>query len=1214
MGFSMVKKILFLGAASLGLFVYASETVPANNNFSEWQNFNQELKNWKELKRFPANWEPLDRADRKNTISRGKDGGIVLDGMIRTKRFSLVPNSNLEIRVNAESAKGSLKVYLFSYFSKEDKYFQQCGYVMKLEKQDIRGEYIKTIQTGAQGQSWFELALDGFEVTVKDVQLRILPKVEKKFYPPVLSIPLVSKSPVIDGIFRHEDWQNALRMFQPFRSLENKGIVLSGEEICLSADKEALYLLIRSPKNIAKVNECTKRDGEVHLDDSLEIVIKPEEATDRLFHITANFKGTIFDEERAVGQNFIEWNCKDLVVKTGCTDDFSVIAMKIPFASVNIKEPSKGWRFNLCRNYPDWIRFSSFSGAGYFIVPQMMYGKVTDKLSSLTYSTGFDSDKFVFFMNPSGIPGQFFWQVKENGGSNFEKNILFKGNGVAASVSTSTINERNGDFESILKLGDEVLFHIGTQYSENEKKNKKVAEKIKFSEFKYYPIQKKAAVILKDLAFSEQRKIGKIFCTVTGSDQKKNTIVFPAQTLMGNSSFASAPFVVPKDGEYTWDLTVCSNDGSVMENNSGTFHAQKDFAWVDNQYGKERIVIPPFTDLKVDNDTVSCTLRDYKFGKNGLPEQILARGKNILSAPISLNVLTEDDKVMTFSGKNFRLISTEKDRVEFESELFCGNLKGKMTAWMEYDGMVFYTMILEAPVPERVKRIYLSIPYDDATYFHVSGTHIRGTFPNFYRTEDLPGKGVIWRSSQYLPVNKWISGSFLPNVWLGSLSAGLTFFAESDKDWINSKSSSCYNLVRSDNGKLELQVNFVSKKTTLSGKRTIEFGLIANPFKEKICNSGANESLSWQTTFGRQFFNIGLMPIDGFISSLMINGEQKTSYLPYTCGNEYPYGDPEYKAAAEEFDLMLKRSYNSWEESQKSRRTGGLNDDDYLGVVCSWNKYRTDFMVWRMYHLMTTLPVDGIYLDNSYVQYSNNPLTVDQGFFKEDGTLQAKFNMLAERDFLKRVAVISYLNKKRKPAICIHNTGSMLASFSFGDIFMDGEMDIPETHYEVFSRAWDEVMLAADWGLVPGRLTMITGSADKKKNDALFSIFKLYDMKFWITHSGLDLQLYRTLSNVEKNFGTTEKDCCFTGYWQNTGIRFVQNDKDILASCFTRPKGKLIYMTNRSEVTKTVSFNLPDDGVLTDIREGGGIVPNNGYYTVTITPHNFKCLLYAQNK
>ncbi len=1202
---------LFLMLWSLLPLFPAEKTLLENSDFSTWKILPESERSslWKNLSQFPENWVPLNHPDRIDTVSKGENGGIVLNGMIASKRFYVAPGSELEVKVDAESANGALKVYLFQYLGPSDRYFMQCAYAMDLEGPEIKGKYSTQLKMAAQGQGYIAVVLDGKAVTVREIRLRTLPKTQANNEPAVLPIP---ERKAVSGkwdILGAREWENALTLRNPFRSISLKNMIFNGEEVSLCADKENCYVLLRTPEKNLTAARIRQRDGEVFLDDSLELIVAPDEKSSKLFHIVVNFDGVVFDEEKSVGQSFRDWNCKGLEVRTGNSGGYALIGLKIPFASVEIADPASPWRFNLCRNMPAGSdKNASLGGGGYFDRSAMPAGTCTKEIDSLQSGVSLEKEKLAFRIAVTGKSGKYDWNVEETRKKTCHESKVLAPN---QSVGTFVLNEAEnvpGTFEQILKAENGKILFRNTSFITKTDRSPMSGkmETAKHAAFRYYPLQKKIAVILQNIPFSSQKKIGRILCTLRTRGAREEKRSLPTPVFSGNTGWSSAAFEISADGETQYELEIFNTDGSLFEKCEGTFTAKRTYSWLGNSYGKERIVIPPFTDLKVKGNMVSCLLRDYEFDTTGLPRQVTARGQKILSEPVTLNMLDKEGVLHAFHSEALRFTSEEKDRVEFRSEMVCGTSRASLSAWMEYDGVVFYTIVLNSEKPLEIQRLFLSIPYENATHFHVNGAPLR-SHRNFYRTVDLSGNGTVWKSTQ-LPQTPNGYGNFIPSLWLGSLSEGLSFFAESDKGWINSRTSPSYELKR-ESGKLRLQVNFVAKSAILNGTRTLEFGLIANPFKNRL--TGADQTIRWQTTFSRQFFNIGLLPIDDFITSLMIDPKAKSSYLPYTCGNEYVCGDPEFAEVAVEFDRELKPAFDDWELPLFQRKTGGIRKDDYISRQVLWNRYRVDFMIARLHHLMKNFPVDGIYLDNSYVSRSSNPITIDQGFFREDGHLQSRYNLLSQREYLKRIAVMGHLYGKRFPRLVIHNTGEMIpASFAFADVFMDGEMDIHTSHYDVFYPAWNEVMLAADWGLVTGRLTMLNGKVDPARNAAMFSIFKLYDMAFWVTHSGFDFETYRKLAEIEKDFGTNASDSSFSGFWKNNGIVFHDKNSPLQASCFERPGRKLIYMTNPARESATAIFSLPGTGMLTDKLSGEVFRPENGLFRLKIPARNFRCLLY----
>ena len=726
------------------------------------------------------------------------------------------------------------------------------------------------------------------------------------------------------------------------------------------------------------------------------------------------------------------------------------------------------------------------------------------------------------------------------------------------------------------------------------------AAKETLAQFVYYPIQKKVGIIFQTLSFKQMRELARVECQI-GNDK----VVLDKFTANRGVLVAQKPYSIPADGTYQWKLKVITKDGKVIEENSGSFTTRKNFEWLGNKLGKDRIVIPPFTKMTVNGNTVGCTMRDTTFGPDGFPSSIIAAGKEVLSSPVKMYYIDAKGKEIPFEGQGFKITSKADDRVEMRASSRGGTLKTNMTSWMEYDGVFYYTMNLKADKPTAVRKLYLEVPVDQGDLFHAVGASFRNDVL-FWRTKELPGNGVVWKSSQY-PVRSGITGSFLPSVWLGTFRNGISFFAESDRNWINSRKSDCIELIRR-NGKMVLRINFVSKKATLKGQRKLEFGFVATPLKKRQM-VGADHNFLWTTSFARTFFNKGLIAIDPFITNIMLNPNRKNSYVAYTAGQEYIEGDPEFKMFAVEMDKEYKPTFNPWEIPQIPFRNGGMDYDDYTSRTVIWNSYRVDFMLWRLNQILSQTDVDGIYQDNSYATFGTNMLLNDQTFLREDGKVQGIYHFLMQREYLKRCAVLAWKHNKRFPRVVLHNTGAMMpAAFAFVDGFMDGEMDVTK-YYSEFPMAWNDIMLGVDWGLIPGRLTMI-GPKAKDQNRALFSVFKLYDMYFWITHSGFDHKLYAKLKQAEKNFGMKQGETTFFGYWQkNNPVRFTGNTP-LLASCYSRKDGSLlIYVSNTTSKPASGTLKFDRNMSLLNVESGKNISP-----VITLPKEDFIAILATPQK
>lgn len=1159
----------------LALSFFLTAALPESDDFSSW---NSSVK-------LPFGWGILQRQDRPNTVKKTGDG-ILLDGMIITDRFPMPKKAkDVRITLKTKSVSGFLKVYLFYYHTPSDKIFHQVGqaYDISASKGDL---YTTTLRLSNRGQKYYSVVLDGEGAEIESIRIDPIESVDIKNIPCEIPVIYQEKAPNIKQI-NIAEWKGSFTFVNPFRSLMQSVNFLDDESISLQTDGTNIYMLFSTPNY--RSGTRTIRDGEVYKDSSIEVVFQPVKQN-RIFHIVANLDGVIFDEEIAVGQSFTNWNCKDIVVGKGKDGNRSLLAISIPFSALKI-DPAEGWSMNICRNRPEHSEYAAINQGGY--LRNLVNAKVVRDLTSCYVKVDRKGEAVTF----QAMAKDTEMSVSEYGGLKFSAKKVTSGSDTAVEISSQRENLSSSAFEVSLSKNGKRYFRSDARFGKLE--FKKVAKET-LSYFIYYPIQKKVAVVFQGLSFRQQKELARVECIIG-----KDKIVLDEFASHRGAVIAQKPYSVPSDGTFQWKLKVIAKDGKVMEENSGEFKTKKDFEWLGNDLGKDRIVIPPFTKMTVNGDTVSCILRDTKFGSDGFPESIIAAGREVLASPMTLYYEDDNGKAIPFTGKGFSITSKADDRVEMKASSEAGPLRTSMTAWMEYDGVFFYTMELEAKKPEKVKKVYLEVPVKQGDLFHAVGALFRSNLL-FWRTRELPGTGVIWKSSKY-PVESGVVGSFLPSVWLGTFRNGISFFAESDRNWINSKKSDCIELIRRENGEIVLRINFVSVSATLEGKRKLEFGFVATPLKKRPV--GAEHNFQWLTSFSRTFFNKGLIAIDPFISNMMLDSKRTSSYVAYTAGQEYIEGDTEFQKFAVELDKEYKPSYNPWEVNLLPFRNGGMVYADYTSRNVVWNSYRVDFMVWRLNQILRDTDVDGIYQDNSYSTFNLNTLLKDQTFVREDGKLQGIYHFLMQREYLKRCAVLAYKYNKRYPRIVLHNTGAMMpAAFAFVDGFMDGEMDVTR-YYSTFPMPWNEIMLGVDWGIVPGRLTMLR-PPQKGQNRAMFSIFKLYDMKIWITHGGFDHALYSKITKLEKNFGINADGMEFFGYWsEDNPVKFV-GKSDLFASCFKRKDGALlIYVSNTTEKPAAGTLKFEQEMTVTDAFTGKPAV-----FPVTLPPEDFTAFLAQPRK
>jgi len=252
------------------------------------------------------------------------------------------------------------------------------------------------------------------------------------------------------------------------------------------------------------------------------------------------------------------------------------------------------------------------------------------------------------------------------------------------------------------------------------------------------------------------------------------------------------------------------------------------YEWERKGLGTSTKVYPPFTPMKVDGRKVSTVLREHTMNDFGLWDQVVARGKPLLAAPMRL-VAEVGGKPVELKATAFAFSDKEPHKAVAHSIFEGGPLRGRTLCRWDYDGMMRVDLLLAALL-ETVDSFRLEIPLEDemAPMIHAMGDGIRNTV----YTRMPEGEGVVWDSSK-CQVN-----DFPPNwcsyIYVGSPVRGLCWFAENDKGWSWDREKPNLDLVRRD-GQLVIRIHFINQPTTVI-QRIFTFGLLAAPVKPRIEN------------------------------------------------------------------------------------------------------------------------------------------------------------------------------------------------------------------------------------------------------------------------------------------------------------------------------------------------------------------------------------------
>ncbi len=307
--------------------------------------------------------------------------------------------------------------------------------------------------------------------------------------------------------------------------------------------------------------------------------------------------------------------------------------------------------------------------------------------------------------------------------------------------------------------------------------------------------------------------------------------------------------VPPLDtGNYELHLSLIAGDGARRQI-IRTFERRR-FPWENSPLGRDRVVIPPFTPLVVDETqaTVACVLRRHQLDGTGLWRQVASQEHDLLEGPMRLEIESGGQThVAVGNGVTF----TEKaaDRAAGHASWNAGPVHGCTEFDFEVDGLMQIVLHLEPAVvnvdamqlviPMKTPETWLMHPVTDLLRHHYAGVVPNGQGKlwdyggklrdvKYTDTGEPDADGKVWDSRH---VARWqLPGPFVPYIWLGGPERGICWFAENDRDWSLDPVQPTLE-IRRTNGATALVVRIATRPFELTRRRTITMGLMATPAK-----------------------------------------------------------------------------------------------------------------------------------------------------------------------------------------------------------------------------------------------------------------------------------------------------------------------------------------------------------------------------------------------
>jgi len=851
-----------------------------------------------------------------------------------------------------------------------------------------------------------------------------------------IQVPRAIKPPVIDGIISPGEWDNAVSF--PLGGWHY--IDIRNVQFFILWDSDNVYVAQRTTllpgESIKRIGREPKPDiansGETEVELYIDAGTIGSNKMPCAYHVIANACGNFWDveEQTSIGQHNVSWN-GNWIYSQKVSDDhkYWTTEMAIPRETVYQHNP-------LVDGYIWKMGFGRDGGAnptGFFGFNAPVTFKDSCPIFNLSGVEKSIENKMAFTL-----------LIKNPTGKKFEGTFLAKVEGGLKPVEERTISilPRKEIIISVdkpigLKQGEKAPFFIEVRdkkniifrwekpilndelYTKNYYLQERTQKPFEFSVV-FNPVRNFIRARVDRFEFKKKDEV--MSCLFEVRKKGETSVITKGKVDTFRYDVGETIINLPDDlatGEYEVIANLLDKTGSPLGTTIEKFtkkDIKKEFPWFNNNIGISDRVLWPFLPIKTEGRRICLWNREVIINGLALPCSIVTSGRNILSSSIRITGVSEGHPFIVQPDTEPKIIKNTQTVSEFSGTGQGGPLKVTTFFHMDYDGCSRVELTFEPIKTENVKleSLAIEIPFfeEQATHMHTFRTDMRNSC---YAGFVPKGKGRVWDSTK-VPSNCMTVGSFVPLVYLGTPSGGLTWFADSDEGWWPTNAYPGIEIIREKN-EVILRLNIAGEKVYLSGKRKIVFGLHISPVRPLDVNT-------WTPGTGI----CGLYEYDGRFDRT----KQKRGFYMYPA-------DP--------------KKFNDFYTTKFGGKPMGIytencttdvpaEDEEYF--IDEWNGGRTkslsDCCLYYAKKILEDCPIiHGFYIDNIYPRLTFN-VEAGSAYILPDGRIQPGFDIWETRDYVRRLRTLLQDMKKDPHGIEVHMTCTMVIPvYSWADMMREGE-------------------------------------------------------------------------------------------------------------------------------------------------------------------------------
>lgn len=943
----------------------------------------------------------------------------------------------------------------------------------------------------------------------------------------------------------------------------------------LSYDKNYLYVGIETPQISTPVANQNLRDGEIWLDDSIEIWLAPSD--DYRYQFTFNSKGILYDA-KIDKQTRSDFNLRNYRIANRISDGIWTAEFAIPLAELAPVPKDGKWKLNIGRTAKNDVS-----------VPYSCIAPVRK-------TRGFgDYNNFVAMTLKADAPAFTVLNIGNLNVGHIGLDVTAPGN-ANCTIDYSTA-QRTWLKETLTQKSGRIRFDKDIQPNGILTTELKVDKDMLYRSVIRSHTPNKATVLFINVDIDGQKQILRInlknesgegggVLHATMKNMKLGTVVEKNFPIIKDQIFWTEAWDITElpPGDYDFEACFINPAGVV-----GTVFPQwvrKPGAvvpWLNNKIGiYPGEVPPPWIPIKTTPESVRMLTQFYVFKNSLLPSAFGANKANILKRPAEFKI---NGKAVNGS---FRLLDCKPDVVTARSTGEMDGVDIVCDFRFEYDGMV-WSKITFSGNSAPIKTISIEFPFKSEFAEMVHGNN------KTYRTK--------FGTTGLLPKTGWDKNLYTrPAFWVGNDTAGLSWYAENLKGWRNQNKDRSLEILPNESETI-VRLNVVDSPLTLTGSRTIEFAIHGTPVKHPMSLRGLegwNYYVDYPKYFNYQDSSDPFFEREKYIRSVSSIKKQGLNYYLYTASNGASPYCPEWAWWGKQWASGPLGS-NIIEFPIKNTTDRNLHVWTFACLNC---KSFRDFRLWQLNNVLhdPAWNIQHIYYDLVGPRMCNNA-EHGCGWKDDDGITWPTQNVLGTREFHKR---IYHLSKKLIPnslhLLHVTNVPSILGVDSFADVivegetFFDNEVTDQESYFGIFTpKMFRAAYYGQKWGYTTVFIPQLVRSAAIARPDrvalwranpppaAMLQAIRhfigyafVHDVFIWLWDPAMRREYQKIREMEKKLFGVLDEKISFIPYWdKNKPFTVESNAPDrVMTSAYIRENRVFLVVMNDTNSDQSVRIKF----------------------------------------